>query len=126
MVKMLVNNPKYMTIIHFSVVILGGVIFQLVEKKDLFSSIYWSFITTLTIGYGDISPTLPETRVLAVILGYFGIITIAILVATILNSVLIDKEAFTNDEQEWLEKMVCKLAKKLDVEVDEAPENFHR
>ncbi len=123
---MLVNNPKYMTIIHFSVVILGGVIFQLVEKKDLFSSIYWSFITTLTIGYGDISPTLPETRVLAVILGYFGIITIAILVATILNSVLIDKEAFTNDEQEWLEKMVCKLAKKLDVEVDEAPENFHR
>ena len=123
---MLVNNPKYMTIIHFSVVILGGVIFQLVEKKDLFSSIYWSFITTLTIGYGDISPTLPETKVLAVILGYFGIITIAILVATILNSVLIDKEAFTNDEQEWLEKMVCKLAKKLDVEVDEAPENFHR
>ena len=123
---MLVNNPKYMTIIHFSVVILGGVIFQLVEKKDLFSSIYWSFITTLTIGYGDISPTLPETRVLAVILGYFGIITIAILVATILNSVLIDKEAFTNDEQEWLEKMVCKLAKKLDVEVDKAPENFHR
>jgi voltage-gated potassium channel len=35
--------------------------------------LYWSFITATTVGYGDITPTTPEGRILAGVLIFVGI-----------------------------------------------------
>jgi voltage-gated potassium channel len=42
---------------------------------------YWSFITALTIGYGDIRPDKKSTRILSVIIGMLGIMFTGIIVA---------------------------------------------
>jgi voltage-gated potassium channel len=36
-------------------------------------ALYWSFITATTVGYGDITPTTPEGRILAGVLIFIGI-----------------------------------------------------
>jgi voltage-gated potassium channel len=52
-----------------------------IEKWDKFTALYWSFITALTIGYGDIRPDKKSTRILSVIIGMLGIMFTGIIVA---------------------------------------------
>ncbi len=51
-----------------------GVVVGLLEGWGVFQGIYFAFITGLTIGYGDLVPTRPLTRTLAVVIGFLGIV----------------------------------------------------
>ena len=62
-------------------IVLLGVITGMIEGWPPASSLYFSFITGLTIGYGDLVPKLPITRVLAVLIGATGILLTALLAA---------------------------------------------
>lgn len=58
-----------------------GVVVGLLEGWGTFEGLYFAFITGLTIGYGDLVPTRPLTRTLAVIIGFLGIILGGLVVA---------------------------------------------
>ena len=58
-----------------------GVFVGLREGWSIGESIYFSFITSLTIGYGDFAPKLMLSRVLAVVIGLCGILLTALLAA---------------------------------------------
>jgi hypothetical protein len=62
-------------------IVLLGVITGLIEGWPLGNSLYFSFITGLTIGYGDLVPKLPITKGLAVLIGATGILLTALLAA---------------------------------------------
>lgn len=51
-----------------------GCVIALIEGWPLTAGVYFGFVTALTIGYGDLVPQLPTTRVLAVMLGFVGIL----------------------------------------------------
>jgi hypothetical protein len=51
-----------------------GIVVGLLEGWGVFEGVYFAFITGLTIGYGDLVPTRPLTRTLAVAIGFLGII----------------------------------------------------
>jgi voltage-gated potassium channel Kch len=51
------------------------------EGLSLGESLYFIFITALTVGYGDIAPTSGATRVVSVLSGVVGIVFAGILVA---------------------------------------------
>lgn len=55
------------------------------------NAIWWSIVTLTTVGYGDISPTTPGGRLVAVIIMFFGIGLLGILSAT-LASILISRK----------------------------------
>ena len=59
----------------------GGVAFSFVENRSFEHSIYFAFITALSIGYGDISPQTTAGRVLSVTIGCVGMIFIGLTVA---------------------------------------------
>jgi voltage-gated potassium channel len=63
------------------IIIALGLIVGRLESWNRFDALYWAFITALTIGYGDIKPLKRTSRVLAVVLGTFGIMLTGILVA---------------------------------------------
>lgn len=44
-------------------------------------SLYFGFITAITVGYGDLRPTLGATKLVAIVIGVLGLITGGILVA---------------------------------------------
>ena len=52
-----------------------------IERWDSFTALYWSFITALTIGYGDIRPMANSSRLLSLLIGMFGIMLTGIIVA---------------------------------------------
>ncbi|OUS11110.1 hypothetical protein A9Q89_09805 [Gammaproteobacteria bacterium 53_120_T64] len=52
-----------------------------IEQWDKFTSLYWSFITALTIGYGDIRPVEKGGRILSLVIGMLGIMFTGIIVA---------------------------------------------
>ena len=58
-----------------------GVVIAWLERWPLADGIYFSFITTLTIGYGDLVPRRPGARAIAVVVGVIGVLLIAILAA---------------------------------------------
>lgn len=61
-------------------IIVLGLIVGRIESWTKFDSLYWAFITALTIGYGDIKPTKRRSRVISIFLGTFGIMLTGILV----------------------------------------------
>jgi hypothetical protein len=58
-----------------------GLIVGFCEGWSILDSIYFAFITGLTIGYGDFAPNSGFTRTLVVFLGIFGALLIALLAA---------------------------------------------
>jgi voltage-gated potassium channel Kch len=51
------------------------------EHIPFADALYFSFITGLTIGYGDISPVTPAGRVFAVLTGFVGILMTGLIAA---------------------------------------------
>jgi voltage-gated potassium channel len=64
-----------------ALVILDAIVIALVEGISIGNSMYFSFITAFTIGYGDITPITIIGRVLAILMGLLGIIFTGLVVA---------------------------------------------
>ena len=62
-------------------VILDAIVIALVEGISIGNSMYLSFITAFTIGYGDITPVTIIGRVLSVIIGIIGIVFTGLVIA---------------------------------------------
>jgi hypothetical protein len=58
-----------------------GLVIGLIEGWSVQESIYFSFVTGLTIGYGDFAPQTFATRALAIIIGLCGVLVTALVAA---------------------------------------------
>lgn len=67
-------------------VALMGQIAGRIERWSPFDAFYWSCITALTVGYGDIRPMSRKARVLAVFITLVGLMFSGILVAVTLQA----------------------------------------
>ena len=68
------------------IIIALGLIVGRIESWTKFNSIYWSFITALTVGYGDMKPITKASKILSIIVGSVGIMLGGILVAITLEA----------------------------------------
>ena len=66
-----------------------GVAVGLLEGWSLQESIYFSFVTGLTIGYGDIAPRTLLTRTLAILIGVCGILLTALVAAVAVKALTV-------------------------------------
>ena len=58
-----------------------GLVVGLVEGWSVHESIYFAFVSGLTIGYGDLAPKSLLARVLAILIGVCGVLVTALLAA---------------------------------------------
>jgi hypothetical protein len=58
-----------------------GVVVGLIEGWSIHESIYFAFVSGLTIGYGDLAPTSLLTRALAIAIGVCGVLLTAVVAA---------------------------------------------
>ena len=65
----------------FSLIVALGLAVGFIEGWSLQESVYFSFITGLTIGYGDFAPKTLSGRVLSVGIGMCGILVTALVAA---------------------------------------------
>jgi len=64
-----------------------GVVISIVEKIDFWNAQYLSFVTALTIGYGDLTPHTPFGKIICIILAIIGMVFIGIMTAAAIKSI---------------------------------------
>ena len=63
------------------VIVALGIVIGLLEHWSMLDAIYFAFVSGLTIGYGDLVPKRPLSRVLAVGIGLTGVLLVGLIVA---------------------------------------------
>jgi hypothetical protein len=58
-----------------------GLVVGLIEGWSLHESVYFAFVSGLTIGYGDLAPKTLLTRALAILIGACGVLVTAMVAA---------------------------------------------
>jgi hypothetical protein len=76
-----------------------GVVIGLIEGWSVDESLYFAFVSGLTIGYGDFAPTTLATRALAILIGLCGILLTGIVAAIAVKALssLSEKEHDQNE-----------------------------
>lgn len=95
---------------------LGAWGFMLLEQGHSYGeSFYWAWVTSMSIGYGDISPASSGGRIIAVLLGAFVLYVITpLVVGKFVMSALEDQNAFTHEEQEEIKVKITLQGGKID------------
>ncbi len=64
-----------------SVMILSGLVIWHIEGWRIDEALYFTFVTGLTIGYGDLTPKHVSSRILSLVIGFAGIVLTGIVAA---------------------------------------------
>lgn len=105
------DSIRELVVIYVIMVTVVAALFMLFEGKDIFMSYYWTFITGLTIGYGDIYPVTVLGRILAVVWGHFMVFMFGpIAVGYVVINMIKNKDAYTDEEQKEHMRLLRKAA----------------
>ena len=73
------------------ILVIGTIFYHSIESWSWIDSAYFSFITLLTIGYGDLYPTTSISKIFTIIFSFVGVGLIIILITSISTSIRIQK-----------------------------------
>ena len=78
---------KALVLMLNSLIVVGAAAVTLVEKMPFRDTLYFAFVTGLTIGYGDIVVKTPFGRLVALLIGFIGVLFTGLLVAIMVLAV---------------------------------------
>ena len=110
----LVNSPKLLTLFSLAFLFIESGLYAIFEKKNFVDSLWWALITATTVGYGDSYPNTAGGRFVAVTL-VLGMILflIPMITASIASKLIVNRDAFTHEEQEEMKQMLREINKRL-------------
>lgn len=105
------NGFKYMVFLSVALIFVGGILISVTENMSLQDGIWWAFVTTTTVGYGDISPGTHYGRMIAIVLMVFGIGLIGSVTSTLTSFFMNAKNnsMVSNDKVTMVLKMYNEL-----------------
>jgi len=102
----------------FVITIAGGSFAWLIDRDDfptLGTGLWWAIQTVTTVGYGDVTPTHPEGRVIATIVMLAGIGFLAVITASITAAfVEAARERLKGDEEDRLLEQLRRIEARLE------------
>jgi hypothetical protein len=91
----LTNSFKYIFFSYIASLLLASLLFSYVENHSFINSLYWACVTSLTIGYGDLSPITIPGKILAIVFGHFWIfLIIPSIISLVVTNLIQDKNEF--------------------------------
>ena len=95
---------------YLGVVLLGALLFSFFESNPYADSLWWPFLTALTVGYGDMYPLTLGGRIVGLVLMHSVVFIVApLIIARLLSGVFVDANKFTNEEQEQIKKDIAEI-----------------
>lgn len=105
------NHFIYVIYLSITITLLGALSIYSIEKgktiHDFGDALWWSFVTTTTVGYGDISPSTGLGRIIAGILMLVGIGFIGMLTGTITTFFIKDRKKHGINQSQILDLSEC-------------------
>ncbi len=80
-------HVKAVILMLVALIVAGAGAVTLVEKMPFKDTLYFAFVTGLTIGYGDITASTHLGRLVAVLIGFVGILFTGLMVAVLVLAV---------------------------------------
>ena len=108
----IVNSPRLLTLFALVFLFIETGVYAIFEKKDFLDSLWWALITATTVGYGDSYPSTTGGRFVAVTL-VLGMILflIPMITASIASKLIVNRDAFTHEEQEEMKQLLKDIRK---------------
>ena len=95
------NSPRALLGAYFVLLVIGGILYSIFEKKNFGDSVWWAVVTASTVGYGDTYPTTGSGRVVAgVLISVMVLLVIPLITAHFASKLIVDQDAFRHEEQE--------------------------
>lgn len=92
------NGFKYMLLMATILMGIGSICIHFAENMPLRDAVWWSFVTTTTVGYGDIAPSTITGRLIACVLMIMGIGLVGSLTSAI-TSFFLEKRIKSENEK---------------------------
>lgn len=107
------NSPKLLVACIITNVIVCGEIFAALEHHGPITSVWWGVVSGSTTGYGDYAPKTTLGRLVGMWLISTSILLVAVGTAQLSSKLIVDRNVFTNEEQEELKHNIQVIAELL-------------
>lgn len=103
-----INRPRNMFILFVCTLLTAAVLFSIFEGKSFVDALWWSVVTSSTVGFGDIYPSTLVGRFLAGALLMFmsNFLITPLITAKMAAELIVNSDAFTHEEQEELKALL--------------------
>ena len=109
------NSPRYLLATFVVLMLSSSVLYALLEHSGFVDALYWSVVTATTLGYGDISPHTDAGRFLtAALITLTVFVFIPTITANIASKLIVNRDAFTHEEQEQIKDALARLEARLE------------
>ena len=104
------NDMKLCAIVYLASILFASLTFMIVEDFEFPRAVWFSFITSLTIGYGDVSPATTLGKIFTIVFALQWILfIIPCFLVNMIDVARRDNDKFSHEEQEQLKNDVVLL-----------------
>ena len=119
------NSPRLLLLSFIAIMLASSITYAIVEHTRVIDGAYWSVVTATTLGYGDFSPHSVAGKVLTSILICLTVfIFIPTITANLAAKLIVDRDAFTHEEQEEIKEALRAISARLGIG-DQVPGEGH-
>jgi len=108
-VKTLFNQPRRLVVAIVAVWVACSLAYALLEGEHPVQGLWWGVVTGSTVGYGDYYPSSVAGQVVAMLLIVAMLVMVPIAIGHVIAGFVVDRNAFTHDEQVALARSVSDL-----------------
>ena len=107
------DSLKELLGIYLGAAVIVALLFAWFEHQPIVDAFWWTFVTGLTIGYGDIYPQTTAGQILTIVWAHFMVLfVLPLFIGRIISNVIDNKNEFSDAEQKEMLALLKKIDKK--------------